>query len=584
MLYLAEVQKQKGGLLSGGGKTELKLIACQRNDQNWTPVSDEMIVAEEASKLNDGALVLVELSPNRQVQRIQEAGRPLVNILQNFSRQVEKFKVKEEEIDQWKQSLMIQVQELNRREMDMEARFEQVKQIEEDFHRLEEQKKEAEQAKSEMQRLRAEVERNRQDLEGAWEHLRGEQRRLEELARSSPQGEVLNDEQCHELRELLNHLSSGAVPTETLQANLNVAWELLEKQQGNLNQNWQQLDIQRHLATQKQEEVERMGQTLRDTQHLYQQLQSSLEQQNSDLQINTSLRSSKQDCIRIITEQLKAEEDLYQQLQCLANPNKASNPQIDVEALEKISLEELQKIVHDLQENLGNHSSFVQDQEQELKYKQQTIDELKSKLQSASGDERTHLESELAEEQDLYQMLNETLVGQRRNLLERTRLLKQHQAILQRRSGQSETSDPGDSGVDLHPLLVQIENQKQQKTSELGKLEQEIKEIDGVIEKIQSLISSQSQELEVKKQEIAIIEENLVTMRISATEHSTKVNFYQEILQPIQDNLDSLQAQLQGLTESMLQIQELTNNQEQTINKIRQALQGLIQQPELLAS
>ena len=116
MLYLAEVQKQRGGLLSGAGKSELKLLACQRNDQNWSPVPDEVIVADEASKLNDGALVLVELSPNRQVQRIQEAGRPLVNILQNFSRQVEKFKLKEEEIDQWKQSLNLQVQELNRRE------------------------------------------------------------------------------------------------------------------------------------------------------------------------------------------------------------------------------------------------------------------------------------------------------------------------------------------------------------------------------------------------------------------------------------------------------------------------------------
>ncbi|MBD0385900.1 MAG: hypothetical protein ICV54_05030, partial [Nostoc sp. C3-bin3] len=105
MLYLAEVQKQKGGLLSGGAKTELKLLACQRTDQNWNTVSEEVIAAEDASKLNDGALVLVELNPNRQVQRIQEAGRPLVNILQNFSRQLEKFKLKEDEIDQWKQSL-----------------------------------------------------------------------------------------------------------------------------------------------------------------------------------------------------------------------------------------------------------------------------------------------------------------------------------------------------------------------------------------------------------------------------------------------------------------------------------------------
>ena len=136
MLYLAEVQKQKGGLLGGGAKTELKLLACQRTDQNWSTVSEDVIAAEDASKLNDGALVLVELNPNRQVQRIQEAGRPLVNILQNFSRQLEKFKLKEDEIDQWKQSLTFQAQELNRREMDMEVRSEQLQQLEDELQQL----------------------------------------------------------------------------------------------------------------------------------------------------------------------------------------------------------------------------------------------------------------------------------------------------------------------------------------------------------------------------------------------------------------------------------------------------------------
>ena len=179
MLYLAEVQKQKGGLLSGGGKSELKLIACQRNDQNWSPVPDEMIAADDAGKLNDGALVLVELSPNRQVQRIQDAGRPLVNILQNFSRQVEKFKLKEEEIDQWKQSLKLQIEELNRREMEMESRWDEVQKLEHDSRRIDTQQQLVNTSRTEIDRLRLEVERNRQELESAWEHLRVEQRCLE---------------------------------------------------------------------------------------------------------------------------------------------------------------------------------------------------------------------------------------------------------------------------------------------------------------------------------------------------------------------------------------------------------------------
>ncbi len=110
MLYLAEVQKPKiGGLLSGVGKTELKLMACQRTDLSWNPI-DEVVSTDEAGKLSDGALVLVEINANRQVQRLQEAGRPLVSILQNLSRQLEKLKLKEHEINQCKESLTFQAE------------------------------------------------------------------------------------------------------------------------------------------------------------------------------------------------------------------------------------------------------------------------------------------------------------------------------------------------------------------------------------------------------------------------------------------------------------------------------------------
>ena len=169
MLYLAEVQKQKTGFM-GAAKAELKLLACQRADQSWNPVPGEEVISaslEEASKLSDGALVLADLNPaNRQVQRIQEAGRPLVGILQNFSRQLEKSKSQEEEIEQWKQSLTFQSQELNRREMEMEARLEQLQQIEEDFERLEAQRQEIDMGRETSKQLREEIERNRQRARG----------------------------------------------------------------------------------------------------------------------------------------------------------------------------------------------------------------------------------------------------------------------------------------------------------------------------------------------------------------------------------------------------------------------------------
>jgi chromosome segregation ATPase len=586
VLYLAEVQKQKGGLLSGGAKTELKLLACQRSDQNWSNTPEEVVAAEEASKLNDGALVMVELSPNRQVQRVQEAGRPLVNILQNFSRQLEKFKLKEDEIDQWKQSLTFQAQELNRREMDMEARLEQLQELEDDFQRLETQKQEVDTSREEIERLQAEIERNRQELEGAWEHLRGEQRRLEEFKADCQQGQVLDEEQSRAISELLNRLSGGVVPTQAVQEQLNFAFELVERQQATLNPHWEKLENQRTTAAQQQEEVERLWQTVRDRQNLMQEVKGSLEQQLAQLHTNTATLASKEDYVRVLKEQLRYQEDLYQQINCLAESaiDTISRQQVDVEALQRMPLEELQKMVQDLQNKLTIDSSFVHDQEQELNYKQETIEELERKIQQSSSQDVRNLQIELAEEKDLYQMLNETLVGQRRSLLERQKALKQHQSVLRQRQGFSDVDTQTEFKADLEPILLQINNQRQQMSRELQKLEQEIEQIRAAIELDQGNIGNQTQELEEKGQELKTMEENLLNLRTATAECWGRVNLYQEALQPIQDSLDGLRHKLQGIEESLTQAQETGDTQLQAITQIRQTLQSLTPQPELLAS
>ncbi|MCC5662581.1 pilus motility taxis protein HmpF [Nostoc sp. CHAB 5784] len=586
MLYLAEVQKQKGGLLSGGGKTELKLLACQRTDQNWSPVSEEVIVAEDASKLNDGALVLVELNPNRQVQRIQEAGRPLVNILQNFSRQLEKFKLKEDEIDQWKQSLTFQAQELNRREMDMEVRSEQLQLLEEELQQLEEQKQEVETSRQEIERLQTEIERNRLELEGAWEHLRGEQRRLEERLADFQQGTVLDEEQSRVMSELLDGLSSRVAPTETVREHLHLAFELVEKQQAILTPHWQKLEEQKTAIAQQQEEVELLSQTFSDRQNALQQAQNSLVQQTAQLQINTADFNSKQEYARIIKEQLRNAEELYQQIHSLSatSGGVVLGQQADVEALEKMPLEELQKIVQDLQYKLEIDASFVHDQEQELKYKQEAIEELQNKLNHASDHDHINLELELTDEKDLYQMLNSSLVGQRRNMLQHQKFLKQHQAVLLRRQGHTVVDEKEGNKVNLEPILLQIETQRQQYSQEVQKLEREIEQIRSGIELNQGMIDNQTHNLDEKRQELKAIEENLLSLRRTTSECCGRVNLYQEALQPIQDSLDGLRQKLQGIGESLDQFQETGDYQIQAIAQLRHTLQSLMPQPQLLAS
>ncbi|MEH2067071.1 MAG: pilus motility taxis protein HmpF [Nostoc sp.] len=586
MLYLAEVQKQKGGLLSGGGKTELKLLACQRTDQNWSTVSEEVIAGEDASKLNDGALVLAELNPNRQVQRIQEAGRPLVNILQNFSRQLEKFKLKEDEIDQWKESLTFQAQELNRREMEMEARLEQLQNMEDELQQLEQQKQEVDTSCREIERLQTEIERNRQELEGAWEHLRGEQRRLEERQADLQQGTVLDEEQSRAMSELLDRLSSRIPTTETVTQHLQLAFELVEKQQAILTPHWEQLQQQKTAIAQQQEEVERLSQIFSDRQNASQLGQNSLVQQTAQLQVNTAELNSKQEYIQILKEQLSNQEDLYQQIHTLAatSGDVVLGRQVDVEALQKMPLEELQKIVQDLEHKLEIDASFVHDQEQELKYKQEAIEELQNKINQASDHEQINLQMELTDENDLYQMLNSSLVGQRRNMLQHQKFLKQHQNVLLRRQGHTVAEEKEGNQINLEPILLQIETQRQQYSQEIQKLEREIEQIRAGIDLAQGIIDNQTHDLDQKHQELKAIEENLLSLRTATAQCCGRVNLYEEALQPIQDSLDGLRQKLQEIGESLDRFQETGAHQLQTIAQIRQTLQSFISLPELLAS
>jgi len=585
VLYLAEVQKQKGGLLGGGSKTELKLLACQRTDQSWSTVSEEVMTADEASKLSDGILILVEVNPNRQVQRIQEAGRPLVNILQNFSRQLEKFKVKEEEIDQWKQSLTFQAQELNRREMEIEARLEQLQQMEDEFQRLEAQKQEFETSHGEIAGLREEIERNRKDLEGAWEHLRGEQRRLEEHRAESQQGMVLDQEQSQVLNELLDRLSSNVSPTEKVQEHLNFAFEMVDLQQALLNPHWQKLEQQKTVVDQQQVEIDHLVQIVVECQNEWQQSQNSLEQQATDLKVNTATLNSKQEYARMLKEHLLSQKKLYQQIQSWAaiSVNRIHHQPVNIKVLEKMPLEELQKTLQDLEDQLVLGSSFVNDQEHELTNKQETIEEVQQKLNQASELESSQLEAELAEEKDLYQMLNQTLVGQRRNLLEQQELIKQHQMVLQRRQGNTVSNEQDHQNSHLRPILSHIEQEEKQKSEELQNLEREIEQIRASIEQALSMIEYQTQQREMKCQEMQNLEQNLLSLRTVTAESRGRVNLYQEALQPLQDGLDGLKQKLHSIAEALAQVQETGDDQLQAITRMRQTLLSLISQPQLLS-
>ncbi|MEG3957839.1 pilus motility taxis protein HmpF [Microcoleus sp. herbarium2] len=579
MLYLAEVQKQRSGFGLGGGKAELKLLACQRGEHNWSAVpGDDAIPVEEANKFNDGTLVLVELSASKQVQRIQEAARQLVSILQNFSRLQDKFKDKEEEIEQWKASLTFSSQELNRREMEMQAREEQLAQMEDELERLEAQRSEIENTRDEANRLREEVDRSRVEIETAWEQLRGEQQRLAQQQSQVPQGAVVDPQQTQRIQELMNKLGGAIASAQGVREQLNQSFGAVGAQQAILDQHWQQLEQKHSIAQQQQEEVDRQNQSLQNRWQEWYQSQDALAQARADLKGQQSTLSAKQDQAQSVSLQVRAVEDLYQQLSRLASASGAAGTQqkVDVSSLEKMPVEELQGLVQHLQHDLEKVFRFVNDQEEELTLQRETIEELQGKIQAASEYDRMALENEMADELESYQMLNETLVGQRLRLQEREDVLKQHQTVLWRRLGTANAPKQDRGDMELGPIVAQLNTQRQQQSQELQRLENEIQQVREAISQMEANVNRQNGEGEAKRYELKQFEQNLFNQKGAVAELWGRVKVYQEMLQPVQDNLNALRQKLEAVAGELDRVQERGDEQDRVVSDLQQVLSGLI--------
>jgi chromosome segregation ATPase len=579
VLYLAEVQKQRSGFGLGGGKAELKLLACQRGEHNWSAVpGDDAIPVEEANKFNDGTLVLVELSASKQVQRIQEAARQLVSILQNFSRLQDKFKDKEEEIEQWKASLTFSSQELNRREMEMQAREEQLAQMEDELERLEAQRSEIENTRDEANRLREEVDRSRVEIETAWEQLRGEQQRVAQQQSQVPQGAVVDQQQTQRIQELMQKLGGAIASAQGVREQLNQSFGAVGAQQAILDQHWQQLEQKHSIAQQQQEEVDRQNQSLQNRWQEWYQSQDALAQARADLKGQQSTLSAKQDQAQSVSLQVRAVEDLYQQLSRLASASGAAGTQqkVDVSSLEKMPVDELQGLVQHLQQDLEKVFRFVNDQEEELTLQRETIEELQGKIQAASEYDRMALENEMADELESYQMLNETLVGQRLRLQEREDVLKQHQAVLWRRLGTANAPKQDRGNMELGPIVAQLNTQRQQQSQELQRLENEIQQVREAISQMEANVNRQNGEGEAKRYELKQFEQNLFNQKGAVAELWGRVKVYQEMLQPVQDNLNALRQKLEAVAGELDRVQERGDEQDRVVSDLQQVLSGLI--------
>ncbi|MEA5617012.1 hypothetical protein VB711_04025 [Cronbergia sp. UHCC 0137] len=134
MLYLAQVCKNE--FLE---QYQLRLLARQEAEHLWTIISEEaVILLGKGSTINDNLLVLVDLSPTGDIEKIEDATQWVIYLVQTYlaSGITPEFLQQEAQLaEQWRQSLTLKSQDLARRSLELEARREQIQALEESIQR-----------------------------------------------------------------------------------------------------------------------------------------------------------------------------------------------------------------------------------------------------------------------------------------------------------------------------------------------------------------------------------------------------------------------------------------------------------------
>jgi chromosome segregation ATPase len=553
VLYLAEVVQKKGFM---GNKSELKLLAFQKGEQWSAAGSDDLLAAEEANNHKDGALVLVDVvgsGADRKIKRIQEGTRQIVQMLQSYSRQQEKSKSQEEEIQQWMESLTFQSQELNRRETELnrretelEDRYAQLEQREQSAQNLDGKQQQVQESQAAMERFQQELQQRSQALERDRSQIEQERNSLEQqvahlqqqLAQQQGQA-ALDPQQAAQLQQLVNQVATAGGDVSGFVPAVETCLQIVAVQESLLSDRWSQVEQERQSLSDLQGWVAQETQDLAQAWQQWHDRQAELDQARIAAQAGEWKRSQ----VAAIEQQLQGQVELRDRLGRLAEGELDLGDRVDVAALEAKPLPELQDLVNQLQRDLEKASRFVNDQEEELQLQHQTLDELNERIQQASEFDRLALENELADEREHYQTLNESLVGSRRNLQEREEFFRVHEMILCKRQGLSPKL--ADGAVDLSPAIAAVETQlaklsewKQQVATELASLE------DGDVTQQLAALQQEQEALKTRDRE-------LQAQRVHVGDLEGRLNITDHTVQPLQEQVTGLREHLESLVANL---------------------------------
>ncbi|MEB3310686.1 MAG: pilus motility taxis protein HmpF [Snowella sp.] len=534
MLYLAEVKKQTRTFL-GGLKSDLKLLACQHSDQTWSALpSEEILTIEDIETVGEGTLWMLQLSNNRQLQGKPDIAAPeVVRQLQKLSRLSEKLKDQQEEIEQWKQSLTFQSQELARREMEIDTR-----------------ESEIEEKSGEL----AQLNRQQQEINQAWDRLEVERRQLQSLQQQFGNLLDLPAEQTEQIQSLINRFAIHPDGLRAIATSLQTATASVNQQQNIFNNHWQNLDKFKAKVAQLHQEVQRKDEILAIRRQELESVRTSLADAKTQLVLEQNILTHKQELLRQITLEMESTNELQKTLYRIATGSvgtAAEQKKVDTAALEVMPLNELEDIIQHLQAELDKLVRFVNDQEEELTVQCQAVEELQTKLSQANDYERMTIEEELSEEQERKRMLDETLVGQRRNLKERQDILVQHLRILRRRQGIVDL-DNNYASINLDPVIEQLEGIQGSNQEIKQKLEADLQHLNQSLKHIQEMIHQLERENESKGKDLQQEENAWKELQRDAMQIETQIRTYELTLQPLQNQLDAIRPQFEELSQWLL--------------------------------
>jgi chromosome segregation ATPase len=507
VLYLAEVKKQTKSFI-GGSKTELRLIACQRgDDQSWSVLPQEkLITAEEASQFGDGTLLMINLSDDRQViGKIDLAADKITSILRTSSRLSTKIKEQEEEIQRWKESLTIQSEELSRREMELATRFEQFEE------------------------------------------------------------EGFSDEE-EDAYEFGTYLASIVGSPEALREKVNLLLSGFDPLQANLEKHQNQLEQQKKEAQTSQEEVNRQEEELKKQKQQLEKITASIEEIRIALQAGQSILVTKQESLELIKLEQKNIEQLQDKMYRLSiqSGNVDVEHKIDIYALENMPLGELQEVVNRLQSELEKVVRFVNEQEEELTVQCEIIEKLQEKLNMSSEYDRLSLDGELTDEQERKKMLDETLVGQRRSLRERQEILRQHLRILRRRQGMISTEEE-EQAINLEPLVQALKDRHSILDGKGLNLESEIQKLQQNFQQLQLTLQQQTEEQQRTIRDLQQQEESWKQAQSVANELQLRIKIYEENVTPLLGSLKEIRQQLEPIEQLVNKVINILEQRQQAI-------------------